>query len=120
MNKGFVIWLTGLPCSGKTTLANALEEELRRRGHFPNVLDGDALRRTISADLGYSPEDRKTHVEGVTTLARSVADAGFPAIVALISPYRSMREKARKEIGAFVEVYVRCPLNVCESRDVKN
>ena len=119
MMPGFAVWLTGLPCAGKTTLAQALQKELQNRGWSPKVLDGDALRRTISADLGYSPEDRTTHVKRVTTLAQSYVESGFPAIVALISPYRAMREEAKERIQPFVEVYVNCPLNICEARDVK-
>ena len=119
MTPGFAVWLTGLPCSGKTTLAEALKKELRDRGLFPRILDGDALRKTLSADLGYSPEDRKTHIRRVTTMARALVDSGIPAIIAVISPHQALREEARMRIKPLAEVYVRCPLSTCESRDVK-
>lgn len=119
MMPGFAVWLTGLPCSGKTTLAEALHKELQGRGWSPEVLDGDILRRTLSPDLSYSPNDRRAHVKRVTALAQSYVESGSPAIVALISPYRAMREEAKEQIQPFVEVYVNCPLDVCEARDVK-
>ncbi len=119
MMPGFAVWLTGLPCAGKTTIAQALQKELQSRGWSPKVLDGDVLRRTLSADLDYSPEGRTIHVKRVTTLAQSYVESGLPVIVALISPYRAMREEAKKQIQPFVEVYVNCPLDVCETRDVK-
>lgn len=120
MKQLFALWLTGLPCSGKTTLAGELKKELQVRGLFAHVLDGDELRRTLSPDLGYSQNDRHTHIRRVADLARSFILSGVPVIVATISPYRTMRLEARNLIGPlFIEVYVRCPLAVCEARDVK-
>ena len=120
MISGFAVWLTGLPCAGKTTLAQALDLQLQTRGLVPELLDGDALRLSLSADLGYTPADRHAHVTRVTEKALTVVESGRPAIVAVIAPYRSMREHAKKQIQPFVEVFVRCPLEVCERRDVKN
>ena len=120
MIEGFAVWLTGLPCAGKTTLAEALAQELVKRGSSPELLDGDLLRKTISADLGYTDKDRRTHVTRVAERTLTVVEAGQPAIVAVISPHRDIREEAKKKIQPFVEVYVRCPLKVCETRDVKS
>ena len=86
MTSGFAVWLTGLPCSGKTTLAEALQKELEYRGLSPRILDGDALRRTLSADLGYSQSDRRTHVRRVIKMAGNLVRSGRPVIAALISP----------------------------------
>ena len=119
MTSGFAVWLTGLPCSGKTTLAEALQKELEYRGLSPRILDGDVLRRSLSADLGYSPGDRRIHVRRVIKMAENLVRSGTPVIAALISPQRAQREEAKFRIRPLVEVYVRCPLEVCESRDVK-
>ncbi|MBI3252400.1 MAG: adenylyl-sulfate kinase [Candidatus Omnitrophica bacterium] len=117
--KGFTLWLTGLPCAGKTTLANAVAAELRRSGWRVQCLDGDRIRQKLSRDVGFSKEDREIHVSRVALTASFLARNGFAAIVSLISPYRSMRRDARQKIDRFIEVYVRCPLAVCEARDVK-
>jgi adenylyl-sulfate kinase len=119
MVNGFAVWFTGLPCSGKTTLATALRKELGRRGLQAHLLDGDVLRQSLSADLGFSKDDREAHVRRVVSLASSLMGHDAPVIAALISPYRSMREYTRNHIGSFIEVYLRCPLEVCESRDTK-
>jgi adenylyl-sulfate kinase len=117
--KGFCIWLTGLPSAGKTTIAKELTPQLVARGWFADMLDGDEIRRGISSDLGFDRASRETHASRVAFLAKLLARNGSIPIVALISPYRASRAKARAEIGRFVEVYVSTPLDVCEVRDVK-
>jgi adenylylsulfate kinase len=116
---GFCIWLTGLPSSGKTSIARELLPRLRARGHCVELLDGDEVRTGLSADLGYDRVSRETHARRVTFVAKLLARNGAIPIVALISPYRSSRALARKEIDRFVEVYVSTPLEVCEQRDAK-
>lgn len=116
---GFCIWLTGLPSAGKTTIANALTPKLIARGWNVELLDGDEVRRGLSSDLGFDRAAREQHAARVTFVAKVLARNGVIPIVALISPYRTSRAKARAEIGAFVETYVTTPLEVCEERDVK-
>jgi adenylylsulfate kinase len=116
---GFCIWLTGLPSAGKTTIAGALTPKLRARGWNVELLDGDEVRKGLSADLGFDRAARESHASRVTFVAKVLARNGVIPIVALISPYRTSRAKARQEIGAFVEVHVTTPLEVCEQRDVK-
>ena len=118
---GCVVWLTGLSGAGKTTIARALETELRRIGWAVCVLDGDCLRRGLCSDLGFSPADRQENIRRVGEVARLFADAGLICIVALISPYRRDRDRARAAAppGRFLEVFVNSPLEVCERRDPK-
>jgi len=116
---GFCIWMTGLPSSGKTTIGKVLVERLSERGWFAELLDGDEIRKGLSADLGFDRVSREAHAGRVTYVAKVLARNGAIPIVAMISPYRSSRAKARSEIGRFVEVYVNTPLTVCEERDVK-
>lgn len=118
---GCVVWLTGLSGSGKTTVARALEQLLQNEGRPVCVLDGDCLRRGLCSDLGFSPEDRQENIRRVGEVARLFADAGLICIVALISPYRRERERARAAAptGRFLEVYINAPLEVCERRDPK-
>lgn len=119
--QGFCVWLTGLSGSGKTTIASALELELRRLGLEVAVFDGDIVRSRISSDLGFTREGRDANVGRVAALAADVVRKSGVAICALMSPYAGAREKARDVIGAgqFVLVYVATPLNICELRDVK-
>lgn len=119
MRECFGVWLTGLPASGKTTIARALEKELRRRGLRVEVLDGDEVRRNLSPDLGFTRKDRETHARRVAYVAKLLVRNGVAVIVGLISPYRNFREHARKQIGNFVEVWVKCPLEECMRRDPK-
>ncbi len=118
-NSGCTVWLTGLPGSGKSTIATKLETVLRERGASVEILDGDEVRRNLSPDLGFSKEDRETHARRVVYVSKLLSRNGVIVLVALISPYRSFRENARKEIGNFVEVFARCPLEVCIKRDPK-
>lgn len=117
--QGFCLWLTGLPSAGKSTIAREVERRLRDRGVRTELLDGDEVRRGLSADLGFDRRSRELHAARVTFVARVLARNCVVPVVALISPYRESRALARKEIGNFVEVYVSTPLNVCEQRDVK-
>lgn len=113
--------MTGLPASGKSTLASLLRDRLVGEGRLVEVLDGDEVRKGLSRDLGLSREDREEHARRVSFLAKVLSRNGVISVVALISPYRASRESARETIGRerFVEVYVRAPLAVCEGRDPK-
>jgi adenylylsulfate kinase len=119
MNSGFVIWLTGLPGSGKTTIARLLHSKLKQQAAKVELFDGDEVRRQLSPDLGFSKQDRELHAKRVAYLSKLLARNGIIAIASLISPYRSFRDFARQEIGNFVEVYVKCSLETCMKRDPK-
>ena len=119
MRKGFGVWLTGLPSSGKTTIARALEKILREKGLNVEVLDGDEVRRNLSPDLGFTKENRETHAKRVAYVTKLLVRNGVAVIVGLISPFRNFREHARKQIGNFVEVWVKCPIEECMRRDPK-
>lgn len=116
-----LIWLTGLSGSGKSTLALRLEHYLFHKGYKVYLLDGDNVRSGLNSDLGFSAEDRRENVRRVSEVARLMLDAGLVVICAFISPYAEERELARKTVGAdrFTEVYINCPLHVCEQRDTK-
>ena len=116
---GFVVWLTGLPGAGKTTIATKLAPRLRELGLKVEVLDGDEVRRQLSPDLGFTKKDRELHARRVVYLSKLLARNGVVSIVALISPYREFRQFARTEIGNFCEVYVKASLNTCIKRDPK-
>lgn len=120
-HKGAVLWFTGLPASGKSTLAFAVENALIERGHHAYVLDGDNIRRGLNKDLGFSPEDRKENIRRIGEVAHLFADAGVIAITASISPYARDRQNARKlnPHGKFVEIYCHCPAEACKQRDPK-
>ena len=118
-SKGFCLWLTGLPSAGKTTISHELAPRLRARGWYVELLDGDEVRKGLSSDLGFDRASREQHAKRVTFVAKLLARNGVVPIVALISPYATSRALARKEVGAFVEVYIRTPIEVCEQRDVK-
>ena len=119
--KGCVIWFTGLSGSGKSTLANAVEHILHQQRHHTYVLDGDNVRHGLNKNLGFSPEDREENIRRIGEVAKLFADAGTIVMTAFISPYRADRDQARELIteGRFVEVFVDCPLEVCEERDTK-
>ena len=118
-DEGFVVWLTGLPASGKTTIARALEKVLRGMGKKVEVLDGDEVRRWLSPEAGFSREDRERHIRRVAHVSHLLARNGVAVIVSLVSPYRNVRDYARKLIGDFVEAYVKCSLETCAKRDPK-
>lgn len=119
--KPCVIWLTGLSASGKSTVANALEQRLHIMGRHTMLLDGDNVRHGLNRDLGFTEADRAENIRRIGEVARLMADAGLIVITAFISPYRSERDMVRKLLpyGEFVEVYVSTPLTVCEQRDPK-
>jgi adenylylsulfate kinase len=118
--KGFTIWFTGLSCSGKSTLAQKLERELRNRGLSKiEILDGDVVRTHLSKGLGFAKEDRDTNIKRIGFVCKLLSRNGVIAMAAAISPYREVRDYNRREIGDFVEVYCKCSLNVCIERDVK-
>ena len=118
-NKGFTIWFTGLPCSGKSTLADLLKPELERRGRTVDVLDGDVVRTHLTKGLGFSKEDRDENIRRIGFVCKLISRHGGIAIAAAISPYREIRDEVRKTIENFVEVYVDTPLEECIRRDVK-
>ncbi|MGF6094738.1 adenylyl-sulfate kinase [Pseudomonas sp. 18175] len=119
-HEGAVIWLTGLSASGKSSLANGLERALVRHGYACYVLDGDTLRKSLNADLGFSPSDRRENIRRVGAVAGMFADAGLVCIVAVISPYREDRAQARRLCAqGFHEVHVAADLQTCEARDPK-
>jgi adenylylsulfate kinase len=117
--RGFVVWLTGLPASGKTTIARKLEKELKERGLKVEVLDGDEVRRWLSPEAGFSREDRERHLKRVAYVSHLLARNGVAVIASFVSPYRKTRDFARQLIGDFVEVYVKCSLETCIERDPK-
>jgi len=119
MSEGFTIWLTGPSGAGKTTLARALKERFKEMGYKVEILDGDEIRNTLYPNLGFSKEAREMHNKVVIYMAKLLSRNGVIAIVSLISPYKSVREYARKEIGKFMEVYVYAPLDVRIKRDPK-
>lgn len=119
MEKGFILWFTGLSGSGKTTISKALEPELKARGCKVEILDGDVVRTHLSKGLGFSKEDRDTNILRIGFVANLLSRNGVAAITAAISPYQAIRDEVRARSSNFVEVYVKAPLEVCEARDVK-
>jgi adenylylsulfate kinase len=118
--EGFVVWIEGLPCSGKSTLAQSVSERLRAMGRKVQVLDGDEVRRMFSPELGFSRKDREVHARRVSYVARMLADQGTAVLVAMITPYETSRQAARAEVPErFIEVWLQCPVEVCQKRDTK-
>jgi len=118
-DKGITVWFTGLPCSGKTTVAKIIEERLLNMNIRVQRLDGDVVRQSLTKDLGFSKEDRDKNIERITYVAEMLTKHGVVALVAFVSPYIQKRKEARERIKNFIEVFVNCPLGVCEERDVK-
>ena len=120
LTQGFTVWLTGLSGAGKSSLANALRDHLADMGQLNLiVLDGDELRKTLNKDLSFTQEDRDINVRRIGLLSKTMTHYGIPNIAAIISPFRQTRREIRDMIHAFLEVYVSCPLEVCEKRDSK-
>ena len=118
-NTGFTIWFTGLSGAGKSTLAEVIERRLKDQGRNVEILDGDIVRTHLSKGLGFSREDRDTNIKRIAFVCSLLTRNGVVCISAAIAPYREAREWARREIGDFVEVYLKCPIEVCRQRDVK-
>ena len=117
---GAVVWLTGLPSAGKSTIAAALARRLGSESRPVEVLDGDVVRAELCADLGYSRADRNENVRRIGYVAALLARHGVVAVCPVVSPYRAARDDVRERVGeGFVEVYVSTPLKVCAERDVK-
>jgi len=118
-DNGFTLWFTGLPCSGKSTIADTTAEELRQRGLKAERLDGDIIRKHLWKELGFSKEDRDENIRRAAFLAGLLTRNGIAVLTSFISPYRELRDYARREIGNFVEIYVKCPVEVCIQRDTR-
>ena len=122
LHRPFVLWFTGLPAAGKTTISTRVGVELERAGIVVEHLDGDVVRTHLSRGLGFSKEDRDVNVERVAWVASRVARAGAAVLVSMVSPYADSRQRARhlvEEHAAFVEVHVATPLEQCVDRDPK-
>jgi len=118
--QGFTLWLTGLPRSGKSTIAGLVAGRLRARGvDHMEVLDGDLVREGLSRDLGFSREDRTENIRRLTFVSKLLTRNGVVSIVAAISPYREDREHAREEIQSFVEIWCKASVDACAARDYK-
>ncbi len=118
--KGCTVWFTGLPSAGKTTLAKHLINQLKEKGIFRvELLDGDIVRTHLCKGLGFSKEDRDENIRRIGWVSEVLTKHGVVVVAAAISPYREIRDEVRKKIVNFVEVHVRCPVAVCEKRDVK-
>src|SRR5437763_139706 len=121
--KGCTVWLTGLPSSGKSTLAFSLEHLLVQRGHLAYVLDGDNIRHGLNKNLGFSAEDRAENIRRIGEVAKLFADTGVLTLTSFVSPYRADRDIVRSLHDAaglpFVEVFVDTPVDLCEQRDPK-
>lgn len=119
--KSVIVWFTGLSASGKSTLAHAVDETLYKKKARSYVLDGDNVRHGLNKDLGFSDADRAENIRRIGEVAKLFLDAGLIILTAFISPFKKDREIVRNLVGdnEFIEVYVKCPLEVCEQRDPK-
>ncbi len=120
-HKSVIVWFTGLSGAGKSTLAHAVEERLHQRSCRTFVFDGDNVRHGLCGDLDFSEEDRRENIRRIGEMAKLFVEAGVVALTAFISPFRADRLKVRNLTahGDFIEIYCRCPIEVCEQRDVK-
>ncbi len=116
---GFTLWFTGLPCSGKTTLADHVADRLKKLGMNIERLDGDIVRKGLTRDLGFSKEDRDMNIERVTFVAKLLSRNNVGVLLSFVSPYIKARDNARKECTNFIEVFVKVSLEEAEKRDVK-
>ena len=119
IDRGFTVWLTGLSGAGKSTIANLLEQKLRKAKKNVEVLDGDVVRTNLSKGLGFSKEDRDTNIRRIAFVCDLLTRNGVGVISAAISPYRDVRDESLGMIGDCIEVYVKCPLDELVNRDVK-
>jgi adenylylsulfate kinase len=117
--EGLTVWFTGLSSSGKTTLSRAVYDLLQESGQRVEILDGDAIRRELCKELGFSKRDRDENIRRIGFVASLLTRNGVVVLVSTISPYREIRQEMRERIGRFIEVHVNAPLAVCEQRDVK-
>lgn len=117
--EGFVLWMTGLSGSGKTTIAKILEGELKARGLNVERLDGDIVRKSLTKDLGFSKEDRDTNIERITFVAKLLSRNGVACICSFISPYQEIRDRVRHNTTNFLEVYIDADLETVIERDAK-
>ncbi len=117
--QGLTIWFTGLSGAGKSTLAEAVAAQFREQDRQVEILDGDEVRKSLSAGLGFSKDDRDTNIRRLGFVADLLTRNGVVVLVAAISPYRAVRDEVRARVGRFVEVYVQCPLDELVRRDVK-
>ncbi len=117
--KGFTAWFTGLPCCGKTTVADRIADILKNKGYRVERLEGDIVRKDLTSDLGFTKEDRDQNIKRVTFVAKLLTRNGIAVLATFVSPYQERRQKTRKEIGSFIEIYTKCPVKVCMQRDVK-
>lgn len=117
--KGLVVWFTGLPCSGKTTLSKEIEKYFQKRNLPIQRLDGDVVRKTISEDLGFSKKDRDINIKRMAYVAQMLSGHGINVVLAFVSPYQNMRNFSRSLQENFIEIYVRCDIKKCKERDVK-
>ncbi|HCY80290.1 MAG TPA: adenylyl-sulfate kinase [Xanthomarina gelatinilytica] len=120
-HNSFLMWFTGLSGSGKSTIANVVEQELHKKGIKTYILDGDNIRKGINNDLSFSPEDRTENIRRIAETANLMVDAGLVVLAAFVSPYKKDRENIKsivKDVN-FVEIYVNTSLEECEKRDVK-
>ena len=119
--KAVLLWFTGLSGSGKSTIAFALEKELNKLNQLCYVLDGDNMRHGLNGDLGFSQEDRKENIRRIGEVGKLFIDAGIITLSSFISPFRADRDAIRQSLGncQFIEIYIKCSLDVCEQRDVK-
>jgi adenylylsulfate kinase len=116
-----VLWFTGLSGAGKSTLAHRVEEALFKKGWYTYILDGDNVRHGLNGDLGFSEEDRRENIRRIGEVAKLFVDAGVVVLAAFISPYREDRDQVRALLGEseFIEIFVKCDLDICEKRDPK-
>ncbi|MBE3121463.1 MAG: adenylyl-sulfate kinase [Thermoplasmata archaeon] len=118
-HQGFTVWFTGIPCCGKTTIADQVATLLKKKDYTVERLDGDVVRQGLTSDLGFSKKDRDENIRRITFVAKMLTRNNVVVLATFVSPYREQRRNARKEIERFVEVYVRCPVEICMKRDAK-
>jgi adenylylsulfate kinase len=120
-HKSFVLWFTGLPSSGKSTIAHKVELELYKRGIRTYVFDGDNIRTGLNRDLGFTEKDREENIRRIAEVVKLFIDAGIVVLTAFVSPLRRHREyvKSLLEDGEYIEIYIKCSPEICEKRDPK-